>query len=86
MSEEYSDEIHSKETVIDVPTGVETTMYMANFVRNGKFGKNGEVGHECCICGTIYPDSKLISQGGKYYCIPRGCYKDLSTEAKGKRK
>ena len=31
----------------------------------------------CGVCGRVYHVDQLVRYEGKWYCIPRGCYKDI---------
>lgn len=59
---------------------VTLTGYEAIRLRNPKnWNKLSHVlGHECEICGTVYPDTRLVRSGTKYYCTVLECYKDLA--------
>jgi len=33
----------------------------------------------CPICAFDFPEDQMTRQGGKWYCIPNGCYRDTDT-------
>ncbi len=64
--------------VLDPVTGLQVTVYESTVVRNPSNWTDVKgKGHECCVCGTVYPDAQMLRKGPKYYCFARGCNKDL---------
>lgn len=42
-------------------------------------GLVGERSYRCVVCGFAYKESDVRLFRGKPYCVPNGCYKDISS-------
>lgn len=68
-----------REVIVDNLDGTQSTCYVS-LMDSGK-----EPGELCDVCRFWYPYSKMQKYGGKYFCFPRGCYKDIPGRIKSGR-
>jgi hypothetical protein len=58
----------------DKGTALTMDVYEASNMTRGP--ASGRIWRECPVCALDYPEQNMVRIGGKWYCIPNGCYRD----------